>query len=56
MTYLDACLYCPGSLPRNKRQAKRLRDTRQNRARELSLFDYLTRTYGTTIEGRGKRR
>jgi len=51
---LDACLYCPGSTARNRRQAKRLRDTRANRAREELLFKYMT--YGVTIIRTPRRR
>jgi len=38
MPRLDACIYCTGAEPRNRSLAKRLRDTRANRTRELSLY------------------
>lgn len=38
MASLENCVYCPGERPRNKRKAKRLRDTRANRQRENSLY------------------
>ncbi len=42
MNNLDACIYCPGEPPRNRKLAKRLRDTRQNRLREDAIFKSLT--------------
>lgn len=47
MSDLDACMYCPGEQPRNRKLAKRLRDTRQNRNREESLWRALA--VGMTI-------
>ena len=39
---LEPCLYCPGqSPPRAQRKRARLRDTRQNRQRELALWRHL---------------
>jgi len=43
MNKLEACIYCKGSSPKNKRMAKRLQDTRSNRAREVSLYRFLSR-------------
>ena len=42
---LSACIYCDGETGRNKKIRRRLRDTRQNRAREVGLYRYLTTVY-----------
>lgn len=39
---LDACNYCKDQEPKNKAQRKRLKDTRQNRAREQAIYKALT--------------
>jgi hypothetical protein len=39
---LDDCIYCTGSRPRSRAKLKRLKDTRSNRAREVSLYKALT--------------
>lgn len=49
MNHLDACIYCKGQRPKNKRQARRLRDTRANLARELALYRALGRSNEPTI-------
>lgn len=56
LNHLDSCLYCPGSRPRNRAQAKRLRDTRANQARELSLFLAIGRAMGVEIIHMRRRR
>jgi len=40
---LEACIYCPGQHCRDKRRARRLRDTRANRQREMALWTRITR-------------
>lgn len=39
---LDACIYCKHQRPKNRAQAKRLKDTRANRAREDATYKALT--------------
>jgi hypothetical protein len=39
---LQACIYCKDQNPKNWRFAKRLRDTRTNRKREISIWRYIS--------------
>ena len=43
MNTLDACIYCKEQKPRNRRQARRLKDTRVNRNRERALYRFLSK-------------
>ena len=56
MNNLEPCIYCPGQrAPRSRAKRQRLKDTRQNRAREIRLYFALAAPGAMTIRrGRAK--
>lgn len=39
---LQSCIYCKDQQPKNKEQARRLKDTRANRKREIAIWNILS--------------